>query len=98
MMTGDRKKPGVAFWGTVVVVALLAYPLSFGPACWLAQRDAATTERLAPRLYWPIGWAFTKSPRGVIRGVIHWYATLGNSEIVSVHTTASGTNIVRFGK
>jgi hypothetical protein len=29
----DRKKPGVAFWATVVVVVLLvAYPLSFGPA------------------------------------------------------------------
>ena len=29
----DRKKPGVAFWATVVVVvALIAYPLSMGPA------------------------------------------------------------------
>ena len=28
----NRKKPGVAFWATVVVVvALLGYPLSFGP-------------------------------------------------------------------
>jgi hypothetical protein len=33
------KKPGVAFWTTVVVVAaLVAYPLSFGPACWLGDR------------------------------------------------------------
>jgi hypothetical protein len=31
----SRKKPGVAFWATVVVtVALILYPLSFGPACW----------------------------------------------------------------
>jgi hypothetical protein len=31
----SRKKPGVAFWTTVKVVAVLvAYPLSFGPACW----------------------------------------------------------------
>ena len=30
-MTSDRKKPGVAFWTTVVVVVLLVgYPLSFG--------------------------------------------------------------------
>jgi len=29
-----RKKPGVAFWATVVmVVVLVLYPLSFGPAC-----------------------------------------------------------------
>ena len=32
-MTADRKKPGVGFWATVaVVVVLVAYPLSWGPA------------------------------------------------------------------
>ncbi len=36
-MTSDRKKPGVAIWATVVV--LVAYPLSFGPACWLCARN-----------------------------------------------------------
>lgn len=36
----DRKKPGVAFWATVVVVALLvAYPLGSGPALWIAHHD-----------------------------------------------------------
>jgi hypothetical protein len=34
-MPPDRKKPGVAFWATVVVVVALAYPLSSGPAVWL---------------------------------------------------------------
>jgi hypothetical protein len=35
-----HKKPGVAFWATVlVVVALVAYPLSFGPACWVTSRQ-----------------------------------------------------------
>jgi hypothetical protein len=35
----DRKKPGVAFWATVVVVVLLVlYPLSFVPACWISSR------------------------------------------------------------
>jgi hypothetical protein len=34
----DRKKPAVAFWATVaLVVVLVGYPLSFGPACWLAD-------------------------------------------------------------
>src|SRR5262245_32714981 len=33
-MSELRKKPGVAFWATVVVVVVLAYPLSFGPVCW----------------------------------------------------------------
>ena len=36
-MGSDRKKPGVAFWATVVLVAVLVgYPLSFGP--WMAVR------------------------------------------------------------
>ncbi len=34
----DRKKPGVAFWVTVVVVELVLYVASFGPACWLSDR------------------------------------------------------------
>jgi hypothetical protein len=37
-MTSDRKKPGLAFCATVVVVAVLVgYPLSFGPACWITS-------------------------------------------------------------
>ena len=35
-MTLDRKRPSAAFWATVVVVvALVGYPLSFGPMLWL---------------------------------------------------------------
>jgi len=44
-----HKKPGVAFWATVVVVvALLAYPLSFGPACWIADRENISRYELWP--------------------------------------------------
>ena len=35
----DRKKPGVAFWASMaLVVVLVGYPLSFGPACWITSR------------------------------------------------------------
>jgi hypothetical protein len=36
----DRKKPGLAFWATVMVACLMPilYVLSFGPACWLLAR------------------------------------------------------------
>ena len=35
----DHKRPGVAFWATVgLVVVLVGYPLSFGPACWMVDR------------------------------------------------------------
>jgi hypothetical protein len=38
-MIPSRKKPGVAFWATVVVVVgMVAYPLGFGPACWITSR------------------------------------------------------------
>ena len=34
----DSKKHGWAFWATVgLVVVLVGYPLSFGPACWLVS-------------------------------------------------------------
>ena len=38
-MSEPKKKPGVAFRATVVVVVvLMGYPLSFGPACWISSR------------------------------------------------------------
>ena len=33
----SRKKPGVAFWATVVAVVVLAYYLSLGPVFWLVN-------------------------------------------------------------
>jgi hypothetical protein len=39
----DRKKPGVAFW--VTVVALVGYPLSFGPACWWLSNSAILVDK-----------------------------------------------------
>ena len=37
----EQKKSGAAFVATVVLVAVLAYPLSFGPACWIESRASA---------------------------------------------------------
>jgi hypothetical protein len=43
------KKPGVAFWATVVVVVvLIGYPLSFGPACWLTSQLPGPTGFTQP--------------------------------------------------
>ena len=61
----DRKKPGVAFWASVVVVVILAvaYPLSIGPACWLANRDVlpAWTDSAVKALYSPLMWCASNS-------------------------------------
>src|SRR5690242_19249125 len=50
----SRKKPGVAFWATVVMVALLAYPLSMGPVCWICDRNSQIVD--VPTVYTPVGW------------------------------------------
>ena len=53
-MSEPHKKPGVAFWATVVVVVgLILYPVSFGPACWLASRTGIGISAL-PEIYHPI--------------------------------------------
>jgi hypothetical protein len=53
-MNADRKKPGVAFWATVVV-GLVAYPVSFGPACSTVrsddQLDDVTATAMRPGSY-----------------------------------------------
>jgi hypothetical protein len=50
-MTSDRKKPGVAFWATVgLVVVLVGYPLSAGPAMWIADREWQPVADV----YWPL--------------------------------------------
>jgi hypothetical protein len=50
-----HKKPGMAFWATVVVVVVLAYPLSFGPACWLCEKGVLP-QRTAWTIFRPITW------------------------------------------
>jgi hypothetical protein len=83
MMT-DRKKPGVAFWATVVLAALLVgYPLSFGPACWLTSQELGFLTSPPPQdrlpramiVYWPLGrLALSQSP---LRKPVQWWMALG---------------------
>jgi hypothetical protein len=68
----DRKKPGLAFWATVALAVVLAYPLSFGPACWLAD-NGLTSMRTTACIYKPILFAASRGPRP-IRGVLRSYA------------------------
>ena len=65
-MSEPRKKPGVVFWATVVVVValalVLAYPLSFGPARGLVSH-AHLSARLVSVPYRPLLWADRVGPR-----------------------------------
>ena len=61
----DHKKPGVAFWATVALVAVLVgYPLSFGPACWIV--DWADISRYRLSFYLPL---IRYSPEFVFRNL-----------------------------
>jgi hypothetical protein len=63
-MTLSRKKPGVAFWAAVVLVIGLLYVASFGPACWLCDRDLLPAQQTRG-FYNPVLAAIVRSPRPV---------------------------------
>ena len=91
----------MAFWATVgLVVVLVGYPLSFGPACWwyssadpevyeIAGSDSAL--HYAPLIYSPIGWVaeFGPDPLG---DAIFWYAQVGitDKKRIQIPTSFSG--------
>jgi hypothetical protein len=77
-MTTDCKHPSAAFWATVVVVVgLVAYPVSFGPACGLTSRVYAYGEPVVTNramfVYLPFGKAILHAPNaGYNRFLIWW--------------------------
>jgi hypothetical protein len=85
----SRKKPGVAFWATVVLVAVLVgYPLSFGPACW-AVHKGVMSERILTTLYRPLvsealHGVDPKSPDATKTGaaLLWWADTCGGMDAV----------------
>lgn len=75
-MTG-RKKPGVAFWATVMVVVVLAYALSFGPLECVASRGFLpefVDDAFIGTVYRPLAWLAFDGPEPV-RNAILWYET-----------------------
>ena len=94
----DRKKPGVAFWATVMmVVVLVAYPLSFGPACWWLSEPiemiafSYQNTRQIPGAYWPIAWAAKHGPKPLQR-MITWFAKGGRDAIYYMQVDGDGWN------
>ncbi len=74
MTRSGCKKPGVAFWATVVVVVgLVAYPLSFGPIIWFDSRGLLPewTYAIFRVYYAPLDWAAEKSVTVV--QIYAWY-------------------------
>jgi hypothetical protein len=67
-------RPGAGFWATVIVVILLAYPVSFGPACWINERAGMGATAISVA-YRPIIWGAERDPRAQRAAL--WYASLG---------------------
>ena len=73
---GTRQKPTAAFYVCVVLsAALIMYPLSFGPACWLASRHTAFVPALLA-IYGPVIWIWDHSPR-FVGDCLGWYTSVG---------------------
>jgi len=72
----SRKHPSVALWITValLVVVPVLYIASFGPACWISERNGIG-ERAVSKVFWPIVWVAETNPRAT--KVVLWYASLG---------------------
>lgn len=74
-MTSPRKHPSVAFWITVaLVVVLVAYPLSLGPACWITSRTGRGASALGT-IYAPILSVAKTFPK--MGECIRWYSAVG---------------------
>ncbi len=76
-MTDPKKHPSAAFWAAVVmVVALVAYPLSLGPPFWVNQRTGIG-GRFIRRVYRPfMPLIFLDSAPPILRNTLNWYACL----------------------
>jgi hypothetical protein len=68
----DRNKPGVAFWASADLFALL-YVLSYPAAHWLLRNDVlpAWMARTVLWLYFPIYWLV--SVNAVAAAAMDWY-------------------------
>jgi hypothetical protein len=106
----NRKEPGLAFWATVaLVVVLLAYPFSFGPACWITaipysdfakmdhQGFSAGRYHPAMVVYWPL--AALASQNGRIGTIVRWWMRRGVApeHLAAVPCNARGSHVIGEG-
>jgi hypothetical protein len=77
MADAQNKRPGVAFWATIMMLVLLVgYPLSFGPACWMTSQLNAGASAI-PVAYRPLTWVMSPVANTVVNRVTTWYAKIG---------------------
>ena len=97
-MPPSRKPPSAAFWATVVVAMLLvAYPLSFGPACWFASSVNWFGMRRVSSLYWPMGWVAVHGPTWIGRPIVRYSTLFGDGNTLVIPYGSDGHGFVADG-
>jgi hypothetical protein len=86
----SHKKPGVAFWASVVVVAVLAYPLSYGP--WMAIREKIPDQvsRGIERLYRPLLPLFLDAPDSITVAYVRYLELWSDAPILKTIRSIRG--------
>lgn len=73
----DRKKPSAGFWMTVVLVAMLVYSGSIGPATWIEARYATEDSHdVLENAYRPVLWTAHRGP-DFLQNALRWYLSIG---------------------
>ena len=75
-MSEERKKPGWAFWVTVVLLSLVLYVASVGPMEWLDAHDylPIPIKTACQFFYWPLALLASKS--SLPGKILIWYVGL----------------------
>jgi hypothetical protein len=76
-MSESPKKPGWAFWATVVLSLPVLYVASFGPACWLSNAGIIPSTAITSTYPAPLRVAM-KGPQPYRRW-FRWYVNLPES-------------------
>lgn len=82
-MSNPQNTRAVAWLMLSILLVLLSYPLSFGPACWLADRGVVPIDAVF-KGYAPIISAMREVKP--VRSVFLWYAKSGsqNGSLISL--------------
>ena len=78
-MTAEPRKPTAAFWLMLALLALLAYPLSVGPACWISSR-AGRGEQLVTATFRPLMRLCEASKSSALDRMVAWYSEIGAAD------------------
>jgi len=77
-------KPTSPFWTTVtLVVVLVGYPLSFGPACWVRSHVPYYESRPILKIYWPLSSLVLRCPCSVFQGFLSYGERFSDDRMVA---------------